>query len=103
MPEAAHQWRSRRNVTSSDAGSARTFLAIHSAAARSRFFVSFDDGEGGVDVGDVVGVGDAAEVEVDGVQLGAQTQSTDQRVPGSAEVGEGIRRIWNAGDELANA
>ena len=33
-----------------------------------------DDGEGGVDVADVVTVGEAVEVEEDGVELGPQVQ-----------------------------
>ena len=38
-------------------------------------FVAFDDGEGGVDVADGVAVGDAVEVEEEGVELGAEAEA----------------------------
>ena len=52
-------------------------------------FLAFDDGEGGVDVAHVVAVGDAVEMEEEGIQLGAEVE-TPGFVPG-------VRRQHSAG------
>ena len=61
----------------------QTASALVHARHRSReryasvhgLLVSFDDGEGGVDVADVVPIRHAVEVEVERVQLGAQVKA----------------------------
>ena len=46
-------------------------------------FLALDDGEGGVDVADGVAVGDAVEVEEEGVEFGADAEAA-VFVPGEA-------------------